>query len=59
MTTALDPTLALELRSLLLQVDAATATAAAAEEKAKEAAERARSAEAAALRFLERLRTAS
>jgi hypothetical protein len=58
-TAAIDPALAVELRELLLRVDAATATAAEAERTAKAAAEQARSAEAAALRLLERLRAAS
>ena len=58
MTTAIDPALAVELRELLLRVDAATATAADAEQKAKEAAKQARNAEAAALRLLEKFRAA-
>lgn len=59
MTRALDPTMAMELRELLLRVDAATATAAEAEEKARAAAEQARSAESALLRLLERLQAAN
>lgn len=56
MTTAIDPSIAVELRELLLRVDAATAIAEEAERRAREAAAQARSAEAAALRLLERLR---
>jgi hypothetical protein len=56
--SAIDPSVAVELRELLLRVDEATAIAAEAEEKARAAAEQARSAEAAALRLLERLRAA-
>jgi hypothetical protein len=57
-TTGIDAAVAVELRELLLRVDAATAIAAEAEATAKAAAAQARSAEAAALRLLERLQAA-
>lgn len=52
---ALDPTLATEIRNLMLQVDSASTTAAEAARKAEEAEARARAAEALALRLMERL----
>ena len=55
MAMTIEPALAAEIRHLLLRVDAASATAAEAERMAAEAETRARAAEAALLRLLERL----
>jgi hypothetical protein len=50
----IEPALAVEIRDLLLRVDAASARAAEAMRLAEEAEARARAAEAAALRLMER-----
>lgn len=56
-TLAIDPALAVELRELLLRIDAASARAAEAVRMAEEAEARARAAEAAALRLVERFQS--
>ena len=53
----IDPALAVEIRDLLLRVDAASARAAEAARMAEEAEARARAAEAVALRLIERFQT--
>ena len=55
MAMTIEPALAAEIRDLLLRVDAASARAAEAVRLAEEAEVRARSAEAMALRLVERL----
>lgn len=55
MAMAIEPALAVEIRDLLLRVDAASARASEAVRLAEEAEARARAAEAVALRLMERL----
>ena len=57
MAMTLDPAMAVEIRDLLLRVDAASARAAEAMRMAEDAEARARAAEAVALRLIERFQT--